>query len=79
MATPRDDTARFRVDDPGELVKASFACPLCLRGGEVQWKLKRDGYDPSVECECRHCEQSWRVYVTPDQALRLALMTVPAA
>lgn len=78
MGTLGDDTARFRTDDPEELVRASFACPACLRLGEVEWKLEGDGYDPSVECECHHCEQSWRVYLTPDQVLRLALMIVRA-
>jgi hypothetical protein len=72
------DTARFRVDDPDELVQASFACPLCLHGDEVEWELGGDGYDPSAQCLCRRCEQSWSVFVTPDQALRLGLMTVRA-
>ncbi|MBV8988137.1 MAG: hypothetical protein JO372_06210 [Solirubrobacterales bacterium] len=79
MGTLPDDTARFRADDPEELVRAAFACPVCLRGGEVEWELERDGYDPSVECECHNCEGSWRVYVTPDQVLRLVLMAVRAS
>ena len=70
------DTARFRADDPDELVQASFACPLCLHGDEIEWELDGDGYDPSAQCLCRRCEQSWSVFVTPDQALRLGLMTV---
>jgi hypothetical protein len=70
------DTARFRADDPDELVVASLACPVCLRGTDAEWELEADGYDPSARCMCRHCEQSWRVYMTPDQALRLSLMTV---
>jgi hypothetical protein len=74
-----DDTARFRADDPDELVRASFACPICLHGDEVEWNLEGDGYDPSVECVCHHCEEPWRVYVTPYQALRLGLMAVRAA
>jgi hypothetical protein len=79
MATLPEDTARFRADDPEELVVASFACPLCLRGGDVEWKLEGDGYDPSVECVCHRCEELWRVYVTPYQALRLGLMVVRTA
>ena len=71
------DTARFRADDPDELVIASLACPICLHSGEVAWDLETtDGYDPSARCVCRRCEEPWRVYLTPDQALRLGLMTV---
>jgi hypothetical protein len=72
------DTARFRADDPDELVIASLACPLCLHGDDVQWELEADGYDPSAQCLCRRCEEPWRVYMTPYQALRLALMVVRA-
>jgi hypothetical protein len=72
------DTARFRMDDPDQLVMASLACPMCLCGDGVEWELDGDGYDPSVECVCHRCEQSWRVYLTPYQALRLGLMVVRA-
>lgn len=72
------DTARFRSDDPDELVLASLACPVCLRTGELEWRLAADGYDPSVECRCTRCEQPWLVYLTPDQALRLGLMALGA-
>jgi hypothetical protein len=68
------DTARFRSDDPDELVTASLACPICLRSEEVEWDAALQGYDPSVECRCPRCEESWRVYLEPQQALRLALM-----
>ena len=73
------DTARFRSDDPDELVLASLACPVCLGGDDVDWELEPDGYDPSALCDCRHCEQSWRVYMTPYQALRLSLLPVHTA
>jgi hypothetical protein len=77
--SPLADTARFRTDDPDELVVASLVCPLCLGGEAVDWDLEvTDGYDPSARCECRRCEQSWCVYLTPDQALRLGLMAVRA-
>ena len=33
-----------------------------------------EGYDPSVSCECPECDVTWRVYLTPEQALRLGLM-----
>lgn len=73
------DTARFRADDPDQLVLASLACPLCLHSEDVDWDLDAaDGYDQSAQCLCRRCEEPWRVYMTPDQALRLGLMTVHA-
>jgi hypothetical protein len=70
------DTARFRTDDPDELVLASLACPICLRSRNVSWCLDADGYDPSVQCVCDRCEESWSVYVTPYQALRIGLMAL---
>ena len=68
------DTARFRADDPDPLVRASLACPFCLCGEEVDWEAALDEYDPFVECRCSRCEQRWRVYLAPLQALRLGLM-----
>ena len=68
------DTARFRADDPDELVTASLACPLCLGIEQVEWEAALEGYDPSVECHCPRCEQSWRVYLAPQQDLRMGLM-----
>lgn len=68
------DTARFAPNDPDELVMASLACPVCLHGDEVQWRAALQGYDPSVQCLCPRCDARWRVYLTPDQALRLGLM-----
>jgi hypothetical protein len=72
------DTARFRHDDPDPLVAASFACPICLRGESVEWDASLEGYDPSVECSCGRCHEGWRVYLTPQQALRLGLMRARA-
>jgi hypothetical protein len=69
------DTARFRADDPDELVTASLACPLCLRSDCVRWEAALDGYDPSVECHCPDCDERWRVYLAPHQALRLGLLS----
>ena len=68
------DTARFRTDDPDALVRASLACPMCLRSDDLEWHAALDGYDPSVECRCPRCEESWRVYLEPQQALRLSFM-----
>ena len=68
------DVARFRPDDPEELVTASLACPMCLCSDGVQWDAALQGYDPSVQCRCPTCDQRWRVYLMPEQALRLGLM-----
>jgi hypothetical protein len=75
--TIHDDTARFRPDDPDELVTASLACPICLRSDEVIWEAALEGYDPSVECRCPRCQERWRVYLVPDQALRFGFMDQP--
>ncbi len=68
------DTARFRANDPDALVTASLACPICLGSEQVEWEAALDGYDPSVECRCPSCDQRWRVYLAPHQALRFGLM-----
>ena len=68
------DTARFRADDPDTLVLASLACPICLGSEEVEWSAALHGYDPSVQCRCPRCDTRWRVYLAPDQALRVGLM-----
>jgi hypothetical protein len=70
----RADVARFRPDDPDELVAAALACPLCLRSESVLWEAALDGYDPLVECRCARCEERWRVYIAPHQALRLSVL-----
>jgi hypothetical protein len=73
------DVARFRPDDPNELVSASLACPICLNSDEVEWEAALEGYDPSVQCRCPTCEEQWRVYLAPQQALRFGLMPARAA
>ena len=73
------DIARFRPDDPDTLVHASLACPVCLRSDDVEWDGSLQGYDPSVQCRCPSCSQKWRVYLAPEQALRLGLMPAHAA
>ena len=72
------DTARFRPDDPDELVTASLACPICLGSDHVRWEAALEGYDPSVECRCPACQQRWRVYLAPQQALRFGLLEAHA-
>ncbi len=68
------DIARFAPDECDELVRASLACPFCLRTEPVEWEDALEGYDPSVQCRCPSCQQQWRVYLAPFQALRLGLM-----
>jgi len=46
---------------------------LDLLGSEV-W-IEDEGYDPTVECVCGRCEQSWSVYMTPLQSLRASLIS----
>jgi hypothetical protein len=69
------DVARFRPGDPDELVAASLACPLCLCSDDVHWEGALQGHDPSVRCRCPSCDERWQVYLKPEQALRLGLMT----
>jgi DNA-directed RNA polymerase subunit M/transcription elongation factor TFIIS len=68
------DVARFRQSDPDDLVTASLACPFCLYSEDVDWQFQSGDYDPSVECVCQRCEERWRVFMTPNQALRLVLL-----
>jgi hypothetical protein len=72
------DTARFLPNDPDSLVAASLACPTCLRSNTVERTLDLDYYDPSVECLCEHCGEVWRVFLAPQQALRMGLSSAPA-
>jgi hypothetical protein len=73
------DIARFRPEDPDVLVQAALACPVCLRAEDVEFHDSLEGYDPSVQCRCPTCQTRWRVYLAPDQVLRLGLMHAHAA
>ena len=73
------DVARFRPGDPDVLVQAALACPVCLRVEDVEFHDSLEGYDPSVQCRCPSCQTRWRVYLAPDQVLRLGLMHAHAA
>ena len=73
------DVARFRPEDPDVLVQAALACPVCLRVEDVEFQDSLEGYDPSVQCRCPSCQTRWRVYLAPDQVLRLGLMHAHAA
>ena len=54
-------------------------CPVCLRVEDVEFQDSLEGYDPSVQCRCPSCQTRWRVYLAPEQALRLGLMHAHAA
>jgi hypothetical protein len=69
------DVARFRPSDPDELVNASLACPLCLGSDQVRWEGALEGHDPSVRCSCPDCGEQWLVYLAPQQALRIGLLS----
>jgi hypothetical protein len=69
------DVARFRPSDPDELVKSSLACPLCLGSDQVRWVGALEGHDPSVHCSCPDCGEHWIVYLAPEQALRIGLLS----
>jgi hypothetical protein len=60
-------------------VSAALACPFCLRADDVQCEDSLEGYDPSVQCGCPSCQARWRVYLAPQQALRVGLMHAHAA
>ena len=68
------DIARFHPGDPDVIVNASLACPMCLHGDDIESEDVLEGYDPFVLCRCPSCETRWRVYLLPEQALRLGLM-----
>ena len=72
------DIARFRPDDPDVLVSAALACPVCLHEAEVDRTPELGGYDPFIGCRCPCCQIRWRVYLAPEQALRLSLMLIAA-
>jgi hypothetical protein len=65
--------ATYRADDPAELVSASLACPWCLAAA-VDYALEaEDAFDASAACRCCACDHAWRLFLAPEQALRLAL------
>ena len=66
------ELANFRGDDDPSLVAAALACRACL-SGEVEWSLRVDDFDGTVECHCRRCGYVREVSLTSEQALRLSL------
>jgi hypothetical protein len=71
-----NDVARFRPQDPPELVRASFACPLCLHEASVV-RLPQSDDEPAAQCACLPCHAGWEVALSATQMLRLALAPPP--
>jgi hypothetical protein len=68
------DVGRFTAEDADAVVLASLSCPYCLRSDITEWTLWLEEYDPYVRCRCPECRRRWRVYLLPEQALRLSLV-----
>jgi hypothetical protein len=66
------DRARFLVEDPVELVAASFMCPLCLAGVEGA-VVELGAEDSLARCSCPACDHEWEVALHAGQVLRLTL------
>ena len=66
------ELAIFRGDDDPSLVAAALACRACL-SGEVEWSLRVDDFEGTVECRCRSCGYVREVSLTSEQTLRLSL------
>jgi hypothetical protein len=66
------ESARFRPDDPDELVQASFACSYCLHQPTVA-TVEHGTDGAAVECCCHECERDWMVALTAEQSLRVQL------
>jgi hypothetical protein len=66
------ELATFRGDDDPSLVAAALACRACL-SGNVQWSLRVDDFEGTVECRCLDCGYAREVSLTSEQTLRLSL------
>jgi uncharacterized Zn finger protein len=53
-------------------VAAALACRACL-SGDVEWSLRVDDFEGTVECRCNRCGYVRDVSLTSEQALRLSL------
>lgn len=64
--------AAFEPGDRAELVRASFACPRCLRApGSIRLVDAAGG--PVAEATCADCRRLWQVELSPAQALAVLL------
>ena len=66
------ELATFRGDDDPSLVAAALACRACLSGA-VEWSLRVEDFEGTVECRCQSCGYVREVSLTSEQALRLSL------
>ena len=66
------ELATFRGNDEPVLVAAALACRACL-SGSVDWSLRVEEFEGTVECRCRTCGYVREVSLTSEQALRLSL------
>jgi hypothetical protein len=67
------ELANFRGDDDPQLVAAALACRACL-SGEIEWSLRVDDFEGTVECRCKSCGYAREVSLTSEQTLRLSLI-----
>jgi hypothetical protein len=66
------ELATFRGNDDPSLVAAALACRACL-SAEVEWSLRVDDFEGTVECRCTRCGYAREVSLNSEQALRLSL------
>jgi hypothetical protein len=66
------ELATFRGNDEPALVEAALACRMCL-SGDVEWSLRVEDFEGTVECRCQSCGYAREVSLTSEQALRLSL------
>jgi hypothetical protein len=66
------DFARFRLDDPPELILSSFVCMYCLHEAREK-HLVKVGEDWQMRCACERCGAAWSVRLRVEQAIRLFL------
>ncbi len=66
------ELATFRGNDEPALVAAALACRACLSGA-VEWSLRVEDFEGTVECRCESCGYVREVSLTSEQALRPSL------
>lgn len=67
--------AAFRPGDEPTLVRASFACPGCLRAAHAVTVVDARAL-PVAELSCRGCGRLWQVELTLAQLLRVLVAGV---
>jgi hypothetical protein len=66
------ELATFRGNDDPSLVAAALACRACL-SGDVEWSLRVEDFEGTVQCRCNSCGYARGVSLTSEQTLRLSL------